>query len=107
MLFSGVMRKLHYKVSFPQLNVMAIHKLLCLLDGIEIAGTADDFRWARNVVVSIDRCDMRARWLLATGGSVSVLSVTDALAQSRAGDASYVGCSTQRIQVERRREGDQ
>jgi hypothetical protein len=36
-----------------------------------------------------------------------VLSVTDALAQSRAGDASYVGCSTQRIQVERRWEGDQ
>jgi hypothetical protein len=58
MLFSGVMRKLLYKsVSFPQLNVMAIHKLLCLLDGIEIAGTADDFRLARDVVVSIDKID--------------------------------------------------
>jgi hypothetical protein len=30
---------------------MAIHKLLYLLDGFEIASAFDDFRWARDAVV--------------------------------------------------------
>jgi len=36
---------------------MAIHKLLCLLDGFEIAGVFDDFRGARDVVCSVDKID--------------------------------------------------
>jgi hypothetical protein len=34
---------------------MAIHKLLCLLDGFEIAGAFDDFRWAQDVVSLVDK----------------------------------------------------
>jgi hypothetical protein len=36
---------------------MAIHKSRCLLDGFEIAGAFDDFRWARDAVGSVDKID--------------------------------------------------
>jgi hypothetical protein len=36
---------------------MAIHKLLYLLDGFEIASAFDDFRWARDAVGSVDKID--------------------------------------------------
>jgi hypothetical protein len=75
------MGKSHYKAtSFPKLHVMAVHKLLCLFDGFEIAGVLDDLRRARGAVGLVDKINaIRGHnRLLPTGGSITVLSVIDA-----------------------------
>jgi len=80
---------------------MAIHKLGRLLDGFSIAGIFDGFHWTRNMVGAVVQID--AIW--GHGGyslqyrreRYSALSHRR-LAQSHAGDASYVGCSTQLVQ---------
>ena len=59
---------------------MAVHKLLCLFDGFEIAGVLDDLRRARDAVGAVDKINaIRGHnRLLPTGGSITVLSVIDA-----------------------------
>ena len=78
---------------------MAIHKLLCLLDGFEIASAFDDFRWARDAVGSVDKIDS-IQGIMATPWRRELSSALShrCLAQSRASDAFNVGCRPQLVQ---------
>ena len=63
--------------SIPQLYVVTIDKLLCLLDSILIVNAFDDLWWSRNVIVRINKIGAIVGHAAAparTGGS----SVTDA-----------------------------